>query len=94
MAGGIFTKKTIAQLRTDEATHGLRRALGPFGLVFLGIGCTVGAGIYVLPGNVAANFAGPAILLSFIVAGFSCAMTALCYAELASTLPAGGSAYT
>jgi basic amino acid/polyamine antiporter, APA family len=92
--GGAFARKSVAQLRSDEATHGLKRALGPVGLVFLGIGCTVGAGIYVLPGNVAANFAGPAILLSFIVAGFACSMTALCYAELASTLPAGGSAYT
>lgn len=92
--GSGRARKSVEQLRADEATHGLKRALGPFGLVFLGIGCTVGAGIYVLPGNVAANFAGPAILLSFVVAGFACAMTALCYAELASTLPAGGSAYT
>jgi basic amino acid/polyamine antiporter, APA family len=91
---GGFARKSVEQLRVDEATHGLKRALGPFGLVFLGIGCTVGAGIYVLPGNVAANFSGPAILLSFAIAGFACAMTALCYAELASTLPAGGSAYT
>lgn len=91
---GAFAKKSLSQVRRDEATHGLNRVLGPFGLVFLGIGCTVGAGIYVLPGNVAANFAGPAVVLSFVVAGVAAAFTALCYAELASALPAAGSAYT
>jgi APA family basic amino acid/polyamine antiporter len=61
--------------------------------VLLGVGCIVGAGIYVLPGVAAANFAGPAVMLSFLLAGAACCLTALCYAELASAMPVSGSAY-
>jgi APA family basic amino acid/polyamine antiporter len=61
--------------------------------VLLGVGCIVGAGIYVLPGVAAANYAGPAVVLSFLLAGAACCMTALCYAELASAMPVSGSAY-
>jgi APA family basic amino acid/polyamine antiporter len=87
-------RKSLGELQSDAESHGLKRALGPFGLVFLGIGCTLGAGIYVLPGNAAAHFAGPAVMISFLIAAFACVMTAFCYAELASTLPVAGSAYT
>lgn len=69
------------------------RTLGPLNLILLGVGCIVGAGIYVLPGIAAANFAGPAVILSFLLAGIACCMTALCYAELAAALPVSGSAY-
>ena len=63
-------------------------------LVLFGIGCILGAGIYVLPGTAAANFAGPAVMISFVLAGTACALTALCYAELASTMPVSGSSYS
>jgi APA family basic amino acid/polyamine antiporter len=95
-AGGsrLFLKKSIDQIQKESESHSLKRALGPWNLVFLGIGCIIGAGIYVMTGNAAANFAGPAVLLSFIVAGLACVFAGLCYAELASTMPVAGSAYT
>jgi basic amino acid/polyamine antiporter, APA family len=74
--------------------EGLAKALGPFSLVCLGIGCIIGAGIFVLTGKAAANYAGPAISLSFVLAGVACAFVGLCYAELAAMIPASGSAYT
>ena len=90
----LFARKSIEALQSDAASHGLRRSLGPLQLVLLGIGCILGAGIYVLPGTAAANFAGPGVMLSFIIAGTACALTALCYAELASTMPVSGSSYS
>lgn len=87
-------RKSIEQLRSDAQSTGLRRALGPVHLVMLGIGCIIGAGIYVLTGHAAANFAGPAVMLSFVFAGLACTFAGLCYAELSSTLPVAGSAYT
>ncbi len=62
-------------------------------LLLLGVGSIIGAGIYVMTGSAAAHFAGPAVLLSFVVAGSACAFAGLCYAELASTMPVSGSAY-
>jgi len=89
----ILDRRSIESLQ-DAAKHsGLPRTLSAWNLVLLGIGCIVGAGIYVLPGYAAANFAGPAVMLSFLLAGAACAMAALCYAELASTMPVSGSAY-
>ncbi len=73
---------------------GLAKTLGPLSLVGLGIGCIIGAGIFVLTGKAAANYAGPAISLSFVLAGIACAFVGLCYAELAAMIPASGSAYT
>jgi hypothetical protein len=61
--------KSIEDLQADAGSHGLRRALGPLHLVLFGIGCILGAGIYVLPGTAAANFAGPAVIVSFVLAG-------------------------
>lgn len=92
--GRLFLKKSIDQIQRESQTHGLKRTLGPWNLVFLGIGCIIGAGIYVMTGNAAANFAGPAVLFSFIIAGVACAFAGLCYAELASSMPVAGSAYT
>jgi len=72
----------------------LHRVLGPVSLTSLGVGATIGAGIYVLTGEVAHNFAGPSIMLSFLLAGIGCGLAALCYSELASMVPVAGSAYT
>ena len=87
-------RKSVAQIQRETATSELKRSLGPWNLVFLGIGCIIGAGIFVRTGNAAALHAGPAVLLSFVIAGIVCAFAGLCYAELASTLPVSGSAYT
>jgi APA family basic amino acid/polyamine antiporter len=92
--GGFLLRKTYEQVQIDVSTQTLRRTLGPLQLISLGVGCIIGAGIFVLTGNAAANFAGPAVLISFIFAGLACGCTALCYAELSSTMPVAGSAYT
>ncbi|HXH18360.1 MAG TPA: amino acid permease [Chitinophagales bacterium] len=78
----------------EEGAHTLKRALGRLNLVTLGIGAIIGAGIFVLTGNAAANYAGPAVVLSFIIAGIACVFAGLCYAEFASMIPIAGSAYT
>ncbi|HSA91788.1 MAG TPA: amino acid permease [Terriglobales bacterium] len=78
----------------DTGEHSLKRALGPLNLVSLGIGAIIGAGIFVLTGQAAAQHAGPAIVLSFVLAGLACAFAGLCYAEFASLIPIAGSAYT
>jgi basic amino acid/polyamine antiporter, APA family len=93
---GIMRTKSIEQSiqDTEEPEFQLRKALGPLDLVVFGIGVIVGTGIFVLTGVAAANFAGPAISLSFVASGIACALAALCYAEFASTVPVAGSAYT
>lgn len=90
----LFIKKSIEQVQRESQNHRLKRTLGAMNLVLLGIGCIIGAGIYVMTGNAAANFAGPAVMLSFVIAFFACVFAGLCYAELASTMPVAGSAYT
>lgn len=90
----LLIRKSLADIQDDSARHGLRRSLGPIQLVLLGIGCIIGAGVYIMTGTAAANYAGPAVVLSFAIAGLACAFTGLCYAELASTLPVSGSSYT
>src|SRR5205809_4270303 len=77
-----------------EGENRLRRILGPINLTSLGIGAIIGAGIFVMTGRTAAVDAGPAVVLSYVVAGIGCALAALCYAEFASTVPVAGSAYT
>jgi len=72
----------------------LRRALGPVQLIMLGIGCIIGAGIFVITGHAAAEHAGPAVAISFVLAGTGCLFAGLCYAEFASMIPVAGSAYT
>ncbi len=78
----------------QESSHSLKRALGPVNLVFLGIGAIIGAGIFVLTGTVAAQAAGPAVVLSFVLSGLGCVFAGLCYAEFASMMPIAGSAYS
>ena len=90
----IFWRKSIDQLRADAASGQLRRALGPVQLTTLGIGAIIGAGIFVLTGQAAAQHAGPGIVLSFVLAGAACGFAGLCYAEFASMIPVAGSAYT
>jgi APA family basic amino acid/polyamine antiporter len=90
----LFLKKSVAQIQKEAAKSELKRTLGPLNLMSLGIGAIIGAGIFVLTGQVASANAGPAIMLSFVVAGIACALAGLCYAELASTMPVSGSAYT
>ena len=74
--------------------HELHRALGPVQLVALGIGAIIGAGIFVITGHAAAAYAGPGVVISFIIAGLGCLFAGLCYAEFASMIPVAGSAYT
>src|SRR5215207_4844235 len=90
----IFTKKSVESLRADAAANPLRRALGPLNLTTLGIGSIIGTGIFVLTGTAASQNAGPALIISMIIAGVACAFAGLCYAELASMIPVAGSAYT
>ena len=97
MATRLFATKPIATIMSEaenKGEHSLKRALGPINLVTLGIGGIIGAGIFVLTGTAAAQFAGPAIVLSFAVAGLGCVFAGLCYAEFSSMIPIAGSAYT
>src|SRR5581483_9319444 len=93
----LFAKKPLEKLMSEAqetGEHSLRRALGPVNLVTLGIGAIIGAGIFVITGQAAAQFAGPAIIISFVLAGTACAFAGLCYSEFASMIPIAGSAYT
>ena len=93
---GLWTRKTIEQLQSlsEGGPHKLKRSLGPFSLILLGIGCVIGAGLFSITGIAAAENAGPAIVISFIIAALGCALAGLCYSELASMIPVAGSAYT
>ncbi|MBI5468572.1 MAG: amino acid permease [Deltaproteobacteria bacterium] len=97
MKKSLFIRKSIELLQREEemeGEHKLNRVLTPTGLVALGIGGIIGAGIFVLTGHAAAEYAGPGIVLSFIFSGIACVFAGLCYAELASMIPIAGSAYT
>jgi APA family basic amino acid/polyamine antiporter len=92
---GLFARKPLSLLHEELwAENRLRRALGPVALTSLGIGCIIGAGIFVLTGLAAHDKAGPSLIVSFVVAGFACALAALSYAEFAALTPVAGSAYT
>src|SRR5271157_4276491 len=84
----------LSQEASEQGEHTLKRSLGALNLITLGIGAVIGAGIFVLTGQAAALHAGPAVSLSFVLAGFTCAFAGLCYAEFASIIPIAGSAYT
>jgi amino acid transporter len=91
----LFARKDLEMLFAEMAgEHRLHRVLGPVALTCLGIGCIIGAGIFVMTGVAAADDAGPAIMVSFTIAAFGCALAAFCYAEFASMAPVAGSAYT
>src|SRR5580692_9306130 len=84
----------LSEEAREEGEHTLKRSLGALNLITLGIGAVIGAGIFTLTGQAAALRAGPAVALSFVLAGFTCAFAGLCYAEFASIIPIAGSAYT
>ena len=92
----IMRTKTIEQsiADTDEPEYQLKKSLTALDLTVFGVGVVIGAGIFTLTGRVAHTMTGPAIIISFVVAAFCCALAAMCYAEFASTVPVSGSAYT
>jgi APA family basic amino acid/polyamine antiporter len=96
MKKGLFAKKSIGALLKEAADtkHGLKRSLGPMNLTAMGIGAIIGAGLFIITGEVAAKYSGPAVVISFIIAAIICGFCALCYAEFASLIPIAGSAYT
>src|SRR3954453_7828824 len=95
MANQLFAKKSLKVLLEEMAgDHRLRRVLGPVTLTGLGIGAVIGAGIFVATGEASNKTAGPALMVSYMVAGVTCIFAALCYAEFASMAPVAGSAYT
>lgn len=96
MKKGLFVKKSIGSLlqETGNSKNGLKRSLGPLNLTTMGIGAIIGSGLFVATGAVAANFSGPAVIFSFLIAALVAGFAALCYAEFASLIPVAGSAYT
>jgi APA family basic amino acid/polyamine antiporter len=90
----LFSTKPIGELHEADSVNELHRTLDARALVLLGIGAIIGTGIFVLTGTAAANHAGPALVLSFLIAGLGCALAGLCYAEFASMIPVSGSAYS
>lgn len=93
----LFVKKSAEDLlheADNEGGRGLKRVLGPWGLIALGVGVIIGAGLFSVTGIVAGEHTGPAIVISFALAAIACALAGLCYAEFASMLPVSGSAYT
>src|SRR5580765_687433 len=96
MDSNLLKTKSIEQLVGDveKGTKALKRTLSALDLTLLGIGAIIGTGIFVLTGTAAANQAGPAIVLSYTIAGLACGFAALCYAEFAAMIPISGSAYT
>src|SRR6202171_4334438 len=96
MGNPLFAKKTLDMLLLESketGEHSLKRTLGPFQLTALGVGAGIGAGIFVLAG-LGAHYAGPGLMLSFVLSGLGCAFAGLCYAEFAAMIPLAGSAYT
>src|SRR5688572_2489066 len=92
----LFRTKKVEQsiLDTEEPEHALKKELSALDLTVFGVGVIIGTGIFVLTGVAANQTAGPAVALSFVLAGIACGLAAVCYAELASTVPVAGSAYT
>jgi APA family basic amino acid/polyamine antiporter len=91
---GWLTRKPFAELRAEADRGVLRRSLGPWHLIALGIGSIIGTGIFVLTGTAASQNAGPALVLSMLISAAGCAFAGLCYAEFAAMVPVAGSAYT
>ena len=93
----LFTKKPLEDLLAEANATGnktLKRVLGPWSLIALGVGVIIGAGLFSITGTVAASYTGPAITISFAIAALGCCFAGLCYAEFASMIPVAGSAYT
>src|SRR6195952_5542014 len=95
MANQLFARKPLEMLLEEmKGENRLRRVLGPVQLSALGVGAIIGAGIFVATGEAAHNIAGPALIMSYVIAGITCIFAALCYAEFAAMVPVAGSAYT
>ena len=94
MKSKLFITKSFDSIAYEQVHSQLNRSLGHWQLLALGVGCTIGTGIFVLTGVEAALHAGPAIVISFIIAGLACGFAGLCYAEFAAMAPVSGSAYT
>ena len=94
MSTGLLATKQISDINAAAEANELHRTLDARALVLLGIGAINGTGIFELTGTAAANHAGPALIISFLIAGFGCALAGLCYAEFAAMIPACGSAYS
>ena len=92
--GQLFARKSVEQMHAENESGELKKSLGAVNLVLLGIGCIIGTGIFVLTGRAAAEFAGPGIMISFVITGVLCALVAICYSELAAAIPVSGSAYS
>src|ERR1700723_2060828 len=93
----LFRVKPMSMLSKEageQGEHTLKRSLGAVNLITLGIGAVIGAGIFVLTGQAAAKYAGPAVALSFVLAGITCAFAGFCYAQFASIIPIPGSGFT
>jgi len=90
----LFRKKSLSLMLAQSEKKELARAMSLLDLIFLGVGCVIGTGIFVVTGVVAAESSGPAIMLSFVIAGIACALAAFCYAEFSSAVPVSGSVYT
>src|SRR5690349_949011 len=90
----LAKKSDFSNAAVDDDGPSLKRTLGPWGLTALGIGAVIGGGIFVITGQAAAEHAGPAIILSFVIAALCCSFTALCYAEFATLIPMSGSSYS
>src|SRR5215469_15143260 len=96
MGNPLFARKSLDRLieeARESGEHSLKKTLGPFQLTALGVGAVIGAGIFVFSG-LGAHYAGPGLMLSFVISGLGCAFAALCYAEFAAMIPLAGSAYT
>ncbi|MBD0275224.1 MAG: amino acid permease, partial [Acetobacteraceae bacterium] len=93
---GIMARKSVEDILAsgEDEGHKLSKTLGPLSITAMGVGAIIGAGIFVLTGTAAAHYAGPGIMLSFVLGGIACAFVGLCYAELAAMLPISGSSYT
>ncbi|MBS4177730.1 amino acid permease [Lederbergia citrea] len=94
MKNVLFRRKNLGELLKKKGDVQLKQSLGVFDLILLGVGAIVGTGIFILPGTVAANHSGPAIVFSFIIAALVCALAGMCYSEFSSSVPVTGSAYT
>jgi APA family basic amino acid/polyamine antiporter len=93
--GSLFICKPIEDIHDDlENGPRMKQVLGAWGLISLGLGCVIGAGIFVITGQAAASYAGPAIAISFVISAIACALAGLCYAEFAAAIPVSGSAYS
>ncbi len=94
LIANLFRKKNLNDVLKKTPNSGLNKTLGAFDLILIGIGCTIGTGIFVITGVASAKYAGPAIAISYAIASLTCLFSALAYAELASMVPISGSAYT